>query len=546
MGYPDWVGFHGDLEQHRRRVQGHFDQVFAAPQTNTEAQQEAPLLDIWQGKLSAEEGAAVLAELGFGEAFRAAELLDSFRGSHACRALGGRGRERMDELMPLVLGACAATEQGEQTLARVLGLLEAVARRTAYLALLVEHPIALSQLVRLAAASPWIVERLARQPILLDELLDPRRLYTPLRREGLDQELEILLSSLDPEDVEPQMDRLRQFAHGNMLRVAAADITDVIPVMVVSDYLTWIAEAVLERVVAQAWRHLFAKYGAPSGLPAGRHGLAVIGYGKLGGIELGYGSDLDMVFLHGAGGGGSTDGQRQVADEVFYARFGQRIVHLLTTRTAAGQLYQADMRLRPNGNSGMLVSNLDAFERYQRESAWTWEHQALVRARAVAGDGETMGRFNQIRRQILAMQREPQALRQQVREMREKMRAALDESREGFFDLKQGAGGIADIEFMVQYAVLRWAFQHGELLEWSDNIRLLEVIARLGLFGEGVAETLAEAYRCFRDAYHHLVLQQRQGPVEAAGFAAERQRVIALWRRVMEADAGSQGPASGE
>lgn len=541
MGYADWAAFVIDLEQHRRRVQGQFDQVFAAPQAGGEEEHAAPLLDLWQGKLSGEEGAATLAQLGFEDSDEVARQLEGFRTSHACRALGGRGRERMDELMPLILSASGATEQATVTLARVLGLLEAVARRTAYLALLVEHPIALSQLIRLAAASPWIIERLARQPILLDELLDPRRLYAPLRREALDQELEILLSAVAPEDVEHQMDRLRQFAHGNMLRVAAADITDVIPVMVVSDYLTWIAEAVLERVVDQAWRHLFAKHGAPSGVAEGSHGLAVIGYGKLGGIELGYGSDLDMVFVHGAPGGGATNGGREVADEVFYARFGQRIVHILTTRTAAGQLYEADMRLRPNGNSGMLVPSLDAFERYQSESAWTWEHQALVRARPVAGDARTIERFMKIRRQILAEKRDPQALRDQVREMREKMRVSLDKSKEGFFDLKQGAGGIADIEFMVQYAVLRWAFQHAELLEWSDNIRLLEVIGKLALFGEGVAEVLADAYRRFRDAYHHRVLQQRDGPAQAAEFAAARERVIGIWRQLMEA-----GSASGQ
>lgn len=532
MGHATWESFSKELERHRRRVQGHFDQVFAAPQADAEGgEAQRRLVDLWHAEADDEESLVQLQQLGFHQPAAVLQQLTTFRESHHCRALGNRGRERMDELMPLLLQAIAPLERGELVLERLLRLLEQITRRTAYLALLVEYPLALSQLVRLGAASPWIIKRLAQLPLLLDELLDPRRLYSPLQKKGLERELDQLLTSVDPADVEHQMDRLRQFAHGNSLRVAAADITQAIPVMVVSDYLTWIAESVLERVILQAHQQLQEKHGRP---PSGAGcGLAVIGYGKLGGIELGYSSDLDMVFLHDVAPGTSSDGPRPLASEVFYARFGQRIIHLLTTRTSGGQLYEVDMRLRPNGNSGVLVPSLESFAIYQHESAWRWEHQALIRARAVAGDPEVIARFEQIRRTILAQQRDPEELRTQVVEMREKMRSSLDGSREGLFDLKQGRGGIVDIEFMVQYAVLRWAFDHPQLLRWSDNIRLLEELAAARLLGGRLAEELADAYRALRTAYHRATLAEQEGPVAAEQLQEERQRVVEIWRQVM-------------
>jgi len=401
----------------------------------------------------------------------------------------------------------------------------------------VENPLALSQLVRLSGESSWVVSQLVRQPILMDELLDPRRLYSPLRRQELDAELDVMLGQLDPEDLEQQMERLRQFAQGNMLRVAAADLTDVIPLRIVSDYLTDIAEAVLTRTVDLAWRHLLAKHGAPTEIAGENTGFAVIGYGKLGGIELGYGSDLDLVFLHGsrnpmavtAGG----DARRKIANDVFYARMGQRVIHLLTTRTPAGILYEADMRLRPNGNAGMLVSSLSAFEAYQEKEAWTWEHQAMLRARPIAGDPVVMARFEAIRRHVLSRERDPKALRRDVIEMRAKMRAALDKSEPGQFDLKQGVGGIADIEFMVQYAILRWAHQHPDLLDWSDNLRLLEGLERHALLAGDDAKLLANTYQVFRAVYHRNALQESPGLMSDQRLCEERRMVRDIWQTLM-------------
>jgi glutamate-ammonia-ligase adenylyltransferase len=241
-----------------------------------------------------------------------------------------------------------------------------------------------------------------------------------------------------------------------------------------------------------------------------------------------------MVFLHGNSDYNAvSDGPRQVSNDQFYARLGQRMIHIFTTRTPSGQLYEADMRLRPDGNSGLLVSALDAFERYQRESAWTWEHQALLRARPVAGDAAVTSRFSAIRRQVLSRQRTTAKLRQQVREMREKMRASMDRSGPAGFDIKQGAGGIADIEFMVQYCVLRWAHAHRDLLDWTDNIRLLEGLGRHRLLPGETVGFLADAYRTLRARYHRNALEGKPGMIAPDQLVSERQRVQELWQEMM-------------
>ncbi|WP_029134556.1 bifunctional [glutamate--ammonia ligase]-adenylyl-L-tyrosine phosphorylase/[glutamate--ammonia-ligase] adenylyltransferase [Sedimenticola selenatireducens] len=531
MGYTDWGQFFAVLERHRVKVQSHFDNVFALSE---EVTADLPLQAVWDQELDDEQAAGRLEQSGFSEGAVVLSRLESFRQGHACRSLGTRGRHRMEQLMPVLLEAVAQSPAPDVTLERILRIIESIARRTSYLALLVENPTALTQLVKLAGISPWIAQQVARHPLLLDEMLDPRRLYTPLKRERLEAELATALAAVDKDDQEQQMERMRQFTQSNMLRVAAADLTGVIPLMVVSDYLTEIAETITCKVMEQAWDLLVAKHGRPSNVSGDGNGFAVIGYGKLGGIELGYGSDLDMVFLHGNDNPNlMTDGKRPVANDLFYARMGQRMIHMYTTRTPAGTLYEVDMRLRPNGNSGMLVSSLEAFEEYQKNAAWTWEHQALLRARAVAGDPAVIQQFQRIRREVLSRERDPEKLRADVREMREKMRGSLDKSNGQQFDIKQGVGGIADIEFMVQYSVLRWAYKHPDLLDWTDNIRLLDSLARHRLFEGEVAELLAENYRALRAVYHRKALSELPGLVPEDELLREREAVQALWQRLM-------------
>jgi glutamate-ammonia-ligase adenylyltransferase len=308
--------------------------------------------------------------------------------------------------------------------------------------------------------------------------------------------------------------------------------------MRVSDRLTDIAELIVQRCMDLAWLQMTLSYGAPYCGEAGELrpvAVAVAGYGKLGGLELGYSSDLDLVFLHDSSGSiQSTLGERPLDNGVFFLRLGQRIVHLLTMHSSAGRLYEVDMRLRPNGKGGFLMTGLDAFERYQQRDAWTWEHQALLRARAVAGDAQLCAGFEAIRRRTLSWFVHRDTLRTDVLEMRLRMRRELSKSRQGQFDIKQDAGGIADIEFLVQYWVLAAAGTHPELLTYTDNIRQLEGLAAVNILEKTTATWLKEAYVGYRTVLHHLSLEGGERIVEAAPFTETRERISRIWREAFE------------
>jgi glutamate-ammonia-ligase adenylyltransferase len=345
----------------------------------------------------------------------------------------------------------------------------------------------------------------------------PRRLFAPLRRAELEQELDLLLATVDGDDLEQRMERLRQFAQGNMLRVAAADVTDQIPLMVVSDYLTEIAEVSTARSLAIAFCDLSRRHGRPAGHRGGQPRLsgARLRQARRHRARLQLGPRPGVSVRRGAGRG-STDGERPIANAQFYVRLGQRLIHIMTTPTYSGILYDLDMRLRPDGNKGLITRSLKSFTEYQADNAWTWEHQALVRARPVAGDARLAERFAAVRAGILRREREPEPLREEVRNMRAKMRENLDKTRNGLFDLKQGRGGIADIEFMVQYSVLRWASAHPDLTIWTDNVRLLETLERLQLLPGETAADLTHAYKALRAVYHRNALQDTPGLVRTS------------------------------
>jgi glutamate-ammonia-ligase adenylyltransferase len=343
------------------------------------------------------------------------------------------------------------------------------------------------------------------------------------------------------------MDALRYFKASQQLRVAASEVTGRLPLMQVSDKLTFLAEVILEQALAMAWQDLVAKHGRPAREVAGERccfgeegladcGFVILGYGKLGGIDLGHGSDLDLVFVYDSDARGATDGERALDCSVFFTRLGQRIIHILDTRTAMGPLYEVDMRLRPEGNSGMLVASFKGFSEYQQQSAWTWEHQALVRARVIAGDRALAERCEATRCDVLRQSRDEAGLAAEVREMRAKMRDHLlprgCEER-GEFHVKQGRGGIVDIEFMVQYAVLAWSHRTPELTDWSDNIRILETLSRHGLFTEQESRELVDAYISYRSAAHQLSLQQLPDVVDAELFEKERAAVSAKWQQLL-------------
>ncbi|MBB3192307.1 bifunctional [glutamate--ammonia ligase]-adenylyl-L-tyrosine phosphorylase/[glutamate--ammonia-ligase] adenylyltransferase [Halomonas cerina] len=547
LDMEDWPAVIARLDEVRARVQRHFDAVIAEPEEDVEEAStgdgDGPGLEdwreLWRGEPDDTEIRERLEAAGFEEPGTAARRLKALRHSRQVQAMQRIGFERLETLMPLLLDAVVESAAPDTALERVLPLIEAVLRRTAYLALLRENPEALEHLMRLCSASPWIAEQLARHPILLDELLTPETLYTPADKTRLADELRQTLGRLPEDDEEAQLEALRVFKHAQVLHVAASDIVGTRHLMKVSDYLTYIAEVILEAVLGMAWKHLTRKHGFPERREGGRAGaepaFLVVGYGKLGGIELGYGSDLDLVFLHDGATQGSTDGDRPIDNPVFFTRLGQRIIHLLTAVTPAGHLYEVDMRLRPSGNAGLLVSTLEAFADYQRHQAWTWEHQALVRARVVAGHPRLAERFDALRGEILGRERDPVALREEVVAMRRKMRDHLGgKSGEDEFDLKHDPGGMVDIEFLCQYAVLAMSHETPELLAYSDNMRLLETLEATGRLPAEQCQRLREAYLALRSAAHRSALTGDPARGRHDDFEEHRQTVIDAWQRLLE------------
>lgn len=536
MGLDDWQALRDVLNQHMSRVRWIFDQLIG--EDTPDAADRTDLSDyseLWLGDYSPQEVAPLAPELSEAECSQLLKGLDHFRQDVNRRTIGPRGRLALDQLMPRLLSELCPQARADQILQRLLPLLTGILTRSTYLELLTEHPGALSHLIRLCAASPMVAEQLARYPLLLDELLDPATLYQPTATDAYRDELRQYLMRIPVEDEEQQLEALRQFKQTQQLRIAAADIARTLPVMKVSDHLTWLAEAILDTVVQQAWNKLVQRYGRPSHLGEDQQrGFAVVGYGKLGGIELGYSSDLDLVFLHDCPESAVTDGERSIDGRQFYLRLAQRIMHLFSTRTASGILYEVDARLRPSGAAGMLVSTFDAYRQYQQQEAWTWEHQALVRARIVYGEPELAQQFNEIRREILCQPRDAVLLQREVREMREKMRQHLGNKHKQRWDIKADQGGITDIEFIAQYLVLCHAAQVPALARWPDNVRIFQAMAAAGIMSATAAEDLTLTYITLRDALHHLALQSLPGQVAEDAFLPQREIVNQSWQCWLE------------
>jgi glutamate-ammonia-ligase adenylyltransferase len=436
--------------------------------------------------------------------------------------------------MMRTLDALAGHSAPAKAFERVLPVFRAVARRSAYLALLNENPAALERLLELAGDSAWLARQIAEQPLLLDELLDSRVFDTPPSRDELAALLERATQHAADGDVEAMLDAIRVFQRTAIFRIAVADRLGSLPLMKVSDRLTDTAELVLDYSLRAARRELVAKYGTPRcGPPPREAGFAVVGYGKLAGLELGYGSDLDLVFLHDSSGAvQETDGTPPLDNERFFSRLVQRLIHFLTIQTSSGRLYEVDTRLRPSGRSGLLVTSLEGFRHYQTTDAWVWEHQALLRSRALAGAPETCRAFEAIRREVLISHVDRTKLKAEVAKMRRRMRTELSLAKPGSFDLKQDSGGIADIEFLVDYWVLAHSGMHPELVEFPDNIRQLEGLARAGLVQEDLSLRLKDAYLALRARVHELALDEGGRVVPAAELTAVREFVSGVWREV--------------
>jgi glutamate-ammonia-ligase adenylyltransferase len=538
LGFENSAQFRAALDRHRETVHAHFQMLLETPDgEQVDRSLENELNAVWQQRVHPAEAVAVLLKTGFEPPADALPVLEGLREDSETRALSATGRQRLDRLMPLLLIRTGRSRQPLPTLRRVADLIRSIERRTSYLSLLLEYPAALEHLVKLTDASPWIASFLAQHPVLLDELLDPRTLYRPPDRASITAELERRLNQASSDDLEAQIEELCIFKQINVLRVAAADVSGQLPLMRVSDYLSDIAEVVIAAVVDLAWRHLSTRHGTPvarmNARPCDR-GFAVIAYGKLGGLELGYGSDLDLVFLH-AGADGQTDGGPQPIDNAqFFNRLGQRVIHILTAHTRAGRVYDIDTRLRASGISGILVQPIEAFRDYLLREAWTWEHQALIKARPVSGDRLLAGRFTAIRGEVLARRRPKGRLRAEVLEMRERMRREHALPGAPMFDLKQDPGGIVDIEFLVQYLTLRHAHRVPELAVWTDNVRLIQALIGSAVLNEYSAHVLKHAYLIYRAAAHQLSLQEKPARVPIEKFERLQERIRHIWQAVFD------------
>ncbi|MDE9516330.1 bifunctional [glutamate--ammonia ligase]-adenylyl-L-tyrosine phosphorylase/[glutamate--ammonia-ligase] adenylyltransferase [Xenorhabdus bovienii] len=533
MGFADWDGLLAETEHRMHAVRSIFRQLIGdETDENVEEASHVPFKSVWQEALNRGELMTLVPHLDEANAQKMLDVIALFRHDVSKRTIGPRGRDVLDRLMPRLLAKIGVREDTNTVLERMVPLLLSIVSRTTYLELMLESEQVMIHVIRLCAASPMIASQLTLHPLLLDELLDPKSLYEPLPLEAYRDELYQYLLRIPENDEEQLLEALRQFKQAQLLRIAAEDIAGVLPVMKVSDHLTYLAEAIIGTVVQQAWNQMVKRYGAPAHLSQQQGlGFAIIGYGKLGGWELGYGSDLDLVFLLDCPMDVVTDGERAIDARQFYLRLAQRIIHLFSTRTASGVLYDVDARLRPSGESGMLVSTLDAFDDYQKHEAWTWEHQALIRARMVFGDEKMRGDFERIRRETLCRPRDPDLLCQQVREMREKMHRHLGSHQHDQFDIKADPGGITDIEFIAQYQVLRYAPENSKLTRWSDNVRIFELMANYNIMDEQEAMALTQAYITMRDELHHLALQALPSRVPAESFSQQQILVRDSWQK---------------
>ncbi len=428
-------------------------------------------------------------------------------------------------LARLVLRAASAVEEGRCTLdaaTRFIDWLEPLLRRESYLALLVERPEVQNRLLQLIGLARWPMRYVMRHPGVIDELADERLLHGRFDAQEYIGDLEARHQAWERSgqaDEESLLDTLRRAHHAEVFRTLVRDVEGHITVEQAADDLSALADATLGCTLRWAWLHLKQRH-RPE--PC----FAVIAYGKLGGKELGYGSDLDVVFLY--------DDEDERASEV-YGAFVRKFIGWLTLPTATGGLFEIDTALRPNGNSGLLVTSLASFENYQTgrgsNTAWAWEHQALTRARHCAGSAELAPRFEAVRRTVLAAPRDAAALRAEVQAMREKVRAARPVKGE-LFDVKHSAGGMMDVEFAVQYLVLAHSGAHAGLLDNVGNIALLHRAEAAGLLPAGVGAAAADAYRELRRAQHRARLDEQPTQVPPAAMAAQRDAVLALWQAV--------------
>lgn len=511
MGFADWQAFSGCLNEHRTFVNQVFNDVLGAESANDESHE---LADIWHN-LPDDSNMVMqkLADLGFQAAHELTEKLIQLKQSNKYRQLSTQAQHRLDNLIPRVVEVAAAGENIDATLLRLLGFLESVSRRSSYLAFLQQHSAALKKVADLMSQSAWLAEYLRLHPILLDELL-AAQLMQPIDWEQASRELSGSLNACG-DDTEEKMDVLRHFQHAQIFHLTVQDLAGMWAVEALSDELSHLADAVLMHTLQHAWQNVPKRHlDSPK--------FAIIAYGKLGGKELGYASDLDLVYLY-------DDDFSEAVD--IYSKLSRRLTTWLSGNTGAGMLYDVDLRLRPNGDVGFLAHSVAAFEKYQHEQAWTWEHQALTRARFICGDTQIGAKFENIRREILTQNRDKSKLKQEIIGMREKMFAThppVDDN------VKYARGGVVDVEFIVQYLVLSQSQYEPKLLENYGNIALLKIAAECGLIDKNLAENCAAAYRHYRQIQHNKNLRDWKRAEVNEELLQYYDYVRKLWEQVFD------------
>lgn len=525
LGFSDWAAFMQLLNQKREKVSIQFENLIQEKNLDAESTSFIHL----EQRLE-----AILDQ-------PAQNLIHEFWYGQAMKKLPAKAVQRLKTFWPHLIEAILQSDKPQTALLRLMPLVESVMRRTVYLVMLIESKGALQRLVKMATVSPWICEELTQYPVLLDEFLSMD--FGLPQRQDLEDALRQQLLRIEIDQVEDLMRVLRLFKKSNVLTVAASDVLAESPLMKVSDALTDIAEISVKATLSLAYQTVAKRHGYPVDLNGQRCHLArmafvVVGYGKVGGIELGYGSDLDLVFLHGLEEQVDTDGAKPISGFEFAMRVAQKFLSFMTTQTLDGRVYEIDTRLRPSGEAGLLVTSLKAFQNYQQSSAWMWEHQALVRARSIAGDADLIQQFEQLRCDILTKPRVEAHVRSEVVKMRQKMIDHLGSTQEqkkhGIFHLKQDSGGIVDIEFMAQYMVLAWSGTNKDLAHYSDNVRILEDAAKAGCLSSDDATALIQAYLSERAESHRLALANQSMQVAAADWHDTRTVVCTLWQRLID------------
>ncbi|WP_088916913.1 bifunctional [glutamate--ammonia ligase]-adenylyl-L-tyrosine phosphorylase/[glutamate--ammonia-ligase] adenylyltransferase [Granulosicoccus antarcticus] len=578
----DWGTFRKTLSVHQQRVTDSFSGLFEIEETSepsaaiaieqgdsdnadsdVAACKDGVLADIFIARVADtwrlvgvpdtddEERSQALKHCGFEPSDEMLSAIAGVSRGPFYKRLTAESQERVERVVPMIMQQALCTDLPSETLIRSLALVRTVAGRSGYLQVLGDQPPALARLVKLFAESRWLANFVVRQPMVIDELLSGAGTYLYPDHESVRADALEQLERLRDADLERQMETLRHYRQSREMRLACAQLDGSLALMQVSDQLSWLAESLIEVVLELVKIPLLERHGQPicqtvngEATESRETSVGIVAYGKLGGLELGFGSDLDLVFLHDSSGEGlqETNGEKSIENSVFYGRLAQKFVHFMSTTTPAGVLYEIDLRLRPNGSSGVLVTGLEAFANYQRGDAWTWEHQALMRARVVLGNAELREKFEQTRKGVLAQRRSESELREAVASMRERMRINLGSNRADSMHLKQDAGGVADIEFIVQYLVLAHAADHPSLLTYTDNIRVLDVIEAEQLLPAADVCVLRDSYLALRDRLHRQALQEAPSvvPLDDA-LISLRDAVIVLRTQIL----GPAAPVSG-